>query len=247
MVIVISVFAGVANAQTNDTSIDSLLFTGQVFDRTTREPLPKAVYMIGGRTYVTDELGAFRFSAAEGDTVMFHNIGYKDIFLMVDDSLSNEEFLTGIFLSQDEVELSEVLVVPRHYSLETLVKSTPTDARNLKIAEQNMKMSAYQALLPNTNWDAETNQKYAIQKEAMKVEYKGMVAPDRFFGANLTTVVPEVKLTYGSAEESTLDLGAISTEERKYLQTVFQIIQSERLKQQDSIPQRIQPPLKQIK
>ncbi len=227
---------------------DSLVFTGQVFDKESLEPLPKSIYMVNGRMFVSDDKGRFRFSANEGDTVVFHNVGYQDLILVVEESISNEEFLTGIFLSQKQYELSEVLVVPRNYDLETLVKTTPNSYEDIQIAEKNMKMSAYQGLMPNMNWDAETNQKYAIQKEIMRTEYKGMVAPDKMFGANLFTVIPETRLTYGTSKEKPIDMGAVSTSEEKYLQTVYDAIRQEKMKQQqDSIPQRVKPPLKQIK
>lgn len=224
---------------------DSLMFTGQVFDSETKRALEHAAYDIGHTMYISDEKGRFRFTAHEGDTIVFHHVGYKPLYLLVDDSLSNEEYLTGVFLSPDLVQLSEVIVVPRQYDLETLVKTTPMDYTELQVAEKNMKMSAYQGLMSNNKWDAETNQKYALKKEQMRVEYKGMVQPDQMFAANLTTVVPEAKLTYGPNPEPQIDMGAINTQEENYLLTVFDAIKQERARRNPDAYQQ-KPPLKPI-
>lgn len=229
----------------NKVSSDSLTFTGQIFDAETLKPLEHAAYDIGNTMYISDEKGRFRFTAHDGDTIIFHFVGYKHLILAVDDSLSNDEYLTGIFLSPDLVHLSEVLVVPRHYDVETLVKTTPMDYSDLQIAEKNMKMSAYQGLMSNDNWDAETNQKYALQREQMRVEYKGMVQPNQMFAANLTTVIPEAKLTYGPNKEPQVDLGAVSSKEEDYLITVFDFIKKERASQKIQEYQQ-KPPLKRI-
>lgn len=224
---------------------DSLLFTGQVFDSETKRFLEHAAYDIGNTMYISDDKGRFRFSAHEGDTIVFHHVGFKPLILLVDDSLSNEEYLTGIFLSPDLVQLSEVIVVPRHYDVETLVKTTPMDYSELQVAEKNMKMSAYQGLMANNKWDAETNQKYAIQKEQMRVEYKGMIQPDQMFAANLTTVVPEAKLTYGPNPQVQMDMGSINTQEERYLVTIFEAIKQERAKSNMKEYQQ-KPPLKPV-
>lgn len=246
LTICLAVFVFGAMAQEkNHHETDSLTFTGQIFDRETLRPLGNAAYDIGSITYISDDEGHFRFSAHDGDTIIFHYVGFKHLILMVDDSLSNEEYLTGIFLSPDMVQLSEVLVVPRHYDVETLVKTTPMDYSELQIAEKNMKMSAYQGLMPNTNWDAETNQKYALKKEQMRVEYKGMVQPDQMFAANLTTVIPEAILTYGPNVEPQIDMGAITTEEESYLISVFEAIKKERAKNIEP-SYHTKPPLKTI-
>lgn len=224
---------------------DSLTFTGQIFDRETLHVLANAVYVHNQTMYVSDDKGRFRFAANEGDTILFHHIGFKDLILVVEDSLSNEEFLTGIFLSPDMVQLSEVLVIPRQYDLETLVKTTPMNYSQIQIAEKNMRMSAYQALMPNTKWDAETNQKYALQKEAMRIEYKGMISPGQTFGANLITVIPEAALTYGPHKVPQIDLGSITTQEERYLTTVFDAIKKEKEKNAPNQPFN-KPPLKPI-
>lgn len=246
LIICLATLAIGINAQDNkEHNTDSLTFTGQIFDRQTLKPLGNAAYDIGNTMFISDDKGHFRFSAHDGDTIIFHYVGFKHLILMVDDSLSNEEYLTGIFLSPDMVELSEVLVVPRHYDVETLVKTTPMDYSELQIAEKNVKMSAYQGLMPNSNWDAETNQKYAIKKEQMRVEYKGMVQPDQMFAANLTTVIPEAILTYGPNVEPQIDMGAVTTEEESYLVSIFEAIKKERAKNIEPEYQT-KPPLKTI-
>ncbi len=224
---------------------DTLTFSGKVYDRETLKTLGHSVFIKNNKSYLCDEDGRFRFTANEGDTIVFHYVGYKDLILVVQDSIENEEYLTGIFLSPDMVQLSEVLVVPRHYDVETLVKTSPVDYSSLKIAEKNLRMSAYQGLMPNTNWDAETNQKYALKKESMRVEYKGMVAPDQTFGANLITVIPEAILTYGSHEGEQVDMGAITTQEDTYLTTVYDAIKKEKAKKLQ-LEKKNKVPLKQV-
>ncbi|MFB6343268.1 hypothetical protein ACE1ET_16195 [Saccharicrinis sp. FJH62] len=210
---------------------DSLTFTGTVFDRVTLETLDDAVYFKGHHTYGLQPGGKFRVKAAVGDTIIFSYLGYKDLIVTLDDSLANNDYLMGVYLSPVATMLSEVVIVPRYYSLDVLVAIDPVkQAKEQAYAERNLKMSAYQGLLPATKMDNEMNQKMTIEKHRMDVEYKQMLSPNQMVGVNFFTVVPETKEYLAGLREKglALDLGKITTqEEENYLRSIFKAMQLE--------------------
>jgi hypothetical protein len=210
---------------------DSLTFTGVVFDRVNLEPLNDAVYFKGIHTYGLQPGGRFRISAEVGDTIVFSYLGYKDLIVTLDDSLANSDYLMGVYLSPVATLLSEVVIVPRYYSLEVLVAIDPVkQAKEQAYAERNLKMSAYQGLLPPKKMDNEMNQKMTIEKHRMDVEYKQMISPNQMVGVNFFTVVPETKDYLAGLRKKglSIDLGKITTqEEEDYLRSIFKAMQEE--------------------
>lgn len=210
---------------------DSLTFTGIVFDRIDLQALDEAVYYKGSQTYGLQPGGRFSIYANVGDTIRFTYLGYKDLIVTLNDTLANNDYLMGIYLSPVPTLLSEVIIVPRYYSLEVLVAIDPVkQAKEQAYAERNLKMSAYQGLLPPKQMDNEMNQKMAIQKHRMDVEYKRMLSPDDMVGVNFFTVVPETKDFMKGLREKGLniDLGKITTkEEEDYLKSLFKAMQEE--------------------
>lgn len=232
ILLLLTVFSGVTHAQT-----DSLTFTGIVFDRVTLAPLNEAVYYKGNETYSLQPGGRFRIRAEVGDTIIFSYLGYKDLIVTLNDSLANKDYLMGVYLSPVATLLSEVVIVPRRYSLDVLVAIDPVkQAREQAYAERNLKMSAYQGLMPPKQMDSEMNQKMAIEKHRMEVEYKRMLAPEDMVGVNFFTVVPETKEFMAGLREKglSIDLGKITTkEEEVYLKSLFRAMEEEKRLRKD--------------
>ena len=84
------------------------------------------------------------------------------------DSLQKDDYLVGIFMVRDTIQLAEVLVVPR------FLKEFKMDP-GLINARNNMNQAIYAASRPVKEMDREMNQKMVIADLARKVEMKGMV------------------------------------------------------------------------
>lgn len=204
---------------------DSLVFTGIIFDQENLNPLSEAVYLKKQTTYSILENGKFRLSLQKGDTVIFSHLGYKDVCMVASDSLLINDYLAGVYLTKKTYLLSEIMVFPRHYSLKTMVASSPGQtSQDQKNAERNLRISTYQGMRPPEKMDNEMNQKLALHKHRMNVEYKTMIAPDRMIGINTITIVPETKnyLNDLRKRDIHLDMGTSTTnEEQNYLKSVF--------------------------
>lgn len=214
------------------TKTDSLTFTGVVFDRETLNHLDEAVYAKNGDTYSLSNLGRFNITAAVGDTIIFSHLGYKNLIVILNDSLANQEYLLGVYLTNESRLLSEVVIVPRYYSIQTLVATNPErQAKDLMHAKKNLRLSAYQGLQPVQKMDNEMNQKMALKNHAMDVEYKRMIRTDQMVGVNFVTVVPETRDFFDGLREKglALDLGKVtSKEEEEYLRSIFKALQKEK-------------------
>ena len=226
-ILLLSVFVSLSTlAQT-----DTLTFTGVVFNRLTLEQLNEAIYIKNGSTYGVSE-GRFNIKSVKGDTIVFSHLGFKDLIVVLEDTLANKEYLMGIYLSPEPTLLSEVIIVPRYYSLKALVASDPVkQSRDQANAERNLKLAAYQGLKPQEKMDYEMNQKMTLHKHRMDVEYKTMINPDQMVGVNFVNVVPDTKAWMEGLRDKglSLDLGSITTvEEVSYLQRLFKAMEQEK-------------------
>jgi len=164
---------------------DSLLFRGVVMEGDSLFSLPYAKYKVNDKTgYVSNEEGQFSFWAKSGDIVKFTYVGFKPLYVHVTDTLSNDNYLIGVFLSRDTIELSEVVIIPRNISPRAYAQTMPllNDAQET-VAQHNIDMSTYQAITqPVTEWDAEMNQKNFLQARSNDVVYKTQVQPNQMVG-----------------------------------------------------------------
>ncbi len=146
---------------------DTLLFSGMVFHNGTGEPLPDVYCRWGkGEGVVSGRDGAFRIRLHRGDTVRFTHVGFRPCRVVIPDSLRENEYMLGVFLSPDTVELSEVLIVRRW-----------RDARGQDFlqARRNMRGIMQRAYDPTRPMDADMNQRMMIEEYAREVEMKGHV------------------------------------------------------------------------
>ncbi|GET32225.1 hypothetical protein PbJCM13498_10880 [Prolixibacter bellariivorans] len=164
-------------AQENKTDGKQPIFvTGVVFDRKEMKPLPETVFLINHRHgATTDANGKFSFWGAPGDTITARYVGYKEVDMVVPDTLSASEYLMGVFMSPDTVQIKEVVIFPRNYNLMSEMKQLPVDERMLQNAQQNVDMGTVQGLTqaPKT-YDADMNARNTMRKYQMEAEYKGM-------------------------------------------------------------------------
>ena len=174
---------------------DSLLFRGVIMEGDSLFSLPYAKYIINNKIgYTANEGGQFSFWAKSGDMVHFSYVGFKDLYVQVHDSLSNNNYLMGVFLSRDTIELSEVVIIPQIVNPNAVARNMPLiSTKDDIVAQNNVAMSTYQAKTqPIKEWDAEMNQKNFINARSMEIEYQTQVSPAHMVGASNISVGQEI-------------------------------------------------------
>ncbi len=168
----------VVNAQERD----SLYFKGIIMEGDSMSALPFAKYEINrGRTFISDDKGQFSFWAEKGDVVSFSYVGYKTVFLQVRDSLIEHNFLIGVFLSKDTIQLSEVVVLPQIYNSKARMERLGFDENTASIvAHQNISDVNELASHPgNGDMDVDLTQRYFLNSNADDVLWQNMIHPDQ--------------------------------------------------------------------
>lgn len=167
-VLLLLLLTGVSGAYAQILSVsDTLFFSGAVFHNETAVPLSDVHCRWGkGQGVVSDENGCFRIRIHRGDTVRFTHVGFRPCRVVVPDSLKENEYMLGVFLSPDTLELSEVLIMRRWRNKR---------GEDLSHARRNMQGILRQAYDPNRPMDADMNQRMMIEEYARGVEMRGHV------------------------------------------------------------------------
>lgn len=148
-------------------SVDTILFSGVVLDSGTTEPLSGVTCRLGeGKGTTSNANGYFRVQLQRGDSVWFTYVGYRPCLVIVPDSLNAAEYMLGVFMSPDTLQLSEVLIIRRWGE---------NRMQDMVHARNNMKGILRQAYNPNRTMDADMNQKMVINEYARSVEMRGHV------------------------------------------------------------------------
>lgn len=157
--------------------------------------LPYAKYIISNKyTYTANEQGHFSFWARSGDIVHFTYVGFRPLYVQIHDSLANDNYLMGIFLSRDTILLSEVVIIPQILNPNAVARNMPLlSTRDQVVAQNNIAMSTYQAKTqPVTTWDAEMNQKNFIQARSNDIAYQTQVQPSQMVGVSSIGIKKEI-------------------------------------------------------
>ncbi len=177
---------------------DSLLFRGVIMEGDSLFTLPHAKYVINDKIgFTSNEEGQFSFWAKSGDVVQFSYVGFKPLMVQVHDSLSNDNYLMGVFLSRDTIELSEVIIIPQIMNPNAIARNMPLlSDQNVIAAQNNVAMSTYQAKTqPVKEWDAEMNQENFIQARSMDIQYQTQVKPSQILGVSNTAIAQQVAIS----------------------------------------------------
>lgn len=173
---------------------DSIRLSGMVFDKDSLEVLPFAKYSYENKSFTTNENGEFYLWAHDGDVIKFSYVGYKDTYVQVHDSLHQRNYIVGVFLPKDTVELSEVIVIPRYQQLLLEARYMPLTVNPAyQNASHNVKQATRSALSSTPErMDAEANQQMVIHEQTMKTVYKTQVPPDMIFGIHTDRLIPYI-------------------------------------------------------
>lgn len=163
----------------------SVFITGMVYDSKTQEPLGNTNFRINKNFgYVTNELGRFSFLGSPGDSVIFSYVGYHTNRLVVPDTLKSDEYVMGVFMHEETVKLSEIIIFARIPTNSIVVTQVQSDEHAKNLAQSNVDKAVIEGLTQSPKvYDAAMNAKRTMRANQMKAEYKGMlVSPENSVG-----------------------------------------------------------------
>lgn len=172
-------------------------FNGIVMDSKTNYPLANTQIIINRRhLFVSDKEGNFAFYVNKRDTVVFTRLGYRTAHFLVSDTLTGREFLAGIYMSSDTLEIAEVIITPRLRNLKSeLMNSKIKPNIPLENAKYNLALSAYQGRMgQNKMGDPAINYKVLQQKQQDEAYSKGQLPSDRIVGLSPFLLLPAAYL-----------------------------------------------------
>jgi hypothetical protein len=176
---------------------DKILFRGVVLSASSGERLA------GSKFYINKALsgssrddGTFSFFAFKHDTIIFDMLGYKATHLIVLDTLKAKEFIAGVYLQSDTIEIGEVVIIPNLSGLKAEMMNPPrlTDQKldnavtNLNIASYQGRVSQGKMSDPYSNYDA------LREQQKVNAYEKGQISSSRIAGINPFMLLPAAYL-----------------------------------------------------
>ena len=214
-ILLIFLCLGLRGQDTNDRDI---FVTGVICDRDSVQPLPDAIYRFGQVVRGVDNQGRFFVHVKVGDTLYFSHVGFEPVRIVVSDTLKKDDYLLGIFMVRDTIQLAEVVVLPRFFMEDFKMNS------DLITAHNNMKGAVNAASRPVKEMDREMNQKMVISDLARKVEMKGMVDVKLGIGTQSYTVLKGLMRSRRMADKGKV----IRAQEIDLLKKIFYIEKREK-------------------
>jgi hypothetical protein len=195
---------GVIAAQQSVGQADRILFRGVVISASSQERLSGSQVFIN-RSYITSSRpdGTFSFFAFRRDTIVFTMLGYSPESLVVSDTLKAREFLTGVYLKTDTIEIGEVIILPRLPNLRADMMNIKKESDpQLENAISNISNAAYVGRTTSSNLgDPTFNYNYLRQRQNISAYEKGGIASEKSIALNPFILIPAAyMLLKGSPE-----------------------------------------------
>jgi hypothetical protein len=191
--LILSLLSGYLSAQQPVQSADRILFRGVVIAASSGERLAGSQIFIN-RSYRTSSKddGTFSFFAFRLDTIIFTMLGYQHESLLVSDTLKAREFLTGVFLKTDTIEIGEVIILPRLPNLKAdMMNIRKVPDPQLENAKSNISNAAYLGrTTPSNLGDPTFNYNYLRQKQNRDAYEKGGIASEKSIALNPFILIP---------------------------------------------------------
>jgi hypothetical protein len=208
-----------------------MLFHGLVMDAGTLDPIEGSQIMIN-RVFssVSDNKGKFAFYLSRRDTVIFSMLGYKSAVLHISDTLTDREFIAGIYLHTDTLAIGEVVIIPRFSNLRSeIFISHPETNQIMENAKYNLEVSSYQGRVSQGKLgDPSLNYEVLRQQQRVDAYSKGQIPPDRIVGISPFMIIPAAYLLMNGLPGKPPPLKPKLTEQevdqihKKYLETIRQ-------------------------
>ena len=177
--------AGLCSGQVVNTQTQGILFHGVVWDASNLTPLSNAQIAVN-RIFsaVSDLKGNFSFYAEKNDTVVFKSLGFKSFVFYVCDTLTGNDFITGVFMHTDTLAIGEVVIMPRLANLKSSILKSPVESKpEVENARYNLAISAYQGRQSQTKiGDPQSNYEILRNRQRIEAYEKGGIPSDRIAG-----------------------------------------------------------------
>lgn len=174
-----------------------ILFRGVMLDASSHTRLGSSQIVINrSRSAISAEDGTFSFYAYKKDTILFSMLGYKPASLIVNDTLSGNEFLTGVYLETDTLLIGEVIIVPKFTNLKAEIMNPriTSDAR-LENARSNISIASYQGRTGQAKFgDPGVNYEFLRQKQKIDAYERGGIPSDKILGLSPLMLIPAAYL-----------------------------------------------------
>ncbi len=184
-------------AQEKEVFGKNILFRGLVMDGSTLVPVGNVQVLINRKfSTASGADGAFEFYVNRKDTVTFSALGYKRTVVQISDTLKGEEFIAGIYLKSDTLEIGEVIILPRFRNLKSEIMSAKLPyAAEMDNAKYNVAISAYQGRTTVGNLgDPATNYALISSRQKMLAYSKGGIPPDQMVALSPLLLIPAAYL-----------------------------------------------------
>jgi hypothetical protein len=181
-----------------------ILFRGLVLDASDLSPLPNTQIMINRMfSSVSEHDGSFSFYASRNDTILFRMLGYKQETLKLNDTLSGQEFITGIYMQRDTMSIGEVVIIPRYVNLKSDILNSPSKTpATFDNARYNVALSAYQGkTTAGKLGDAGDNYAALKQKQTISAFERGGIPSENIAGINPFILIPAAYLLFKGLPE----------------------------------------------
>jgi len=216
-------------SQNEGKNSEPILFRGVVFDASTRNTLVNSqIYLNRSFSAITGEDGTFSIYAHRNDTIVFSILGYKPYPLIVSDTLKGKEFLTGVYLQSDTLEIGEVIIVPRLTSLKADIMNPMIESNTqLDNARTNLSIASFQGKTAQGRMgDPNINYEYIRQKQKINAYERGGIPSDKILGISPLLIIPVAyRLLHGLPDKPVPPKPQISSKElkelnKKYLESI---------------------------
>jgi hypothetical protein len=208
-----------------------IFFQGLVMDESSFIPIANSQIVIN-RSFsaVSGNDGTFAFFVSKNDTVVFKKLGYKSTTMFVSDTLSGQEFITGVFMSTDTLFIGEVVIVPRFKNLKSeILNSRSKVPATFDNARYNVAVSAYQGQKSTGKLgNPADNYTYLHQRQKIDAFEKGGIPSDQIAGISPLLLLPGAYLLLhplpdqADAAKPRLSNEEVKQLQKKYLETMRQ-------------------------
>ena len=208
-----------------------IFFQGIVMDESSFIPIANSQIVIN-RSFsaVSGNDGTFAFFVNRNDTIVFKKLGYKATTMHVNDTLTGQEFVTGVFMSTDTLMIGEVVIVPRFTNLKSEILNSPSKVpATFDNAKYNVAVSAYQGQKSTGKLgNPADNYAYLHQKRKIDAYEKGGIPSDQIAGISPLLLLPAAYLLLhplpdqADAAKPHLTDEEVKQLQKKYLETTRQ-------------------------
>lgn len=174
-----------------------ILFRGVVISSPAQERLTGTQIYLNRVAYASSRSdGTFSFFANKLDTIVFSMLGYNPVSLVVSDTLRSKEFLTGVYLQSDTIEIGEVIIVPRLNNLRAEMMNPRIEPNaQFENARSNISIASYVGRTSQpTMGDPNVNYQILRNKQMRSAYEKGGIPSDQIVGISPFLLIPAAYL-----------------------------------------------------